>query len=163
MEQTKQELYTELNNVAPALMANERHAVANLANIAALLGSELPDINWAGFYLMDGGELVLGPFWGKPACLRIPLTRGVCGAAASAGKNLLVPDVHLFAGHIGCDAASASEIVLPLRRDGRVIGVLDLDSPRKNRFDAADEAGLDRLARALEAGCDFSRCGYSLR
>lgn len=119
MEQTKQELYTELNNVAPALMANERHAVANLANIAALLGSELSDINWAGFYLMDGGELVLGPFWGKPACLRIPLTRGVCGAAASAGKNLLVPDVHLFAGHIGVRDRAAAAPGRPRHRRAR--------------------------------------------
>jgi GAF domain-containing protein len=148
------------------LLAGERDAIANLANTSALLYAALPQLNWAGFYLMhpspqdgaDGGsgELVLGPFQGKPACVRIALGRGVCGTAAAERRTQLVPDVHAFPGHIACDAASRSEIVVPLvfaagPRAGELIGVLDLDSPILGRFDAADQAGLERIAATLVA------------
>lgn len=162
METEKESSYQRLNNIAPVLMEGESHPIANLANMASLLGTELPGINWAGFYLMHGGELVLGPFWGNPACRRIRLGRGVCGTAAQQGSNLVVADVHQFPGHIACDAASAAEIVLPLWQGGKVIGVLDIDSPTLGRFDGQDEAGLATLARSIEACCDWASCGYSL-
>jgi GAF domain-containing protein len=123
----------------------EPDTVANMANVAALIWQFLPDLNWAGFYRMVGDELVLGPFQGKPACIRIPLGRGVCGAAAQTRETQLVEDVHAFPGHIACDDASASEIVVPILHDGRLIGVLDLDSPRPARFDQQDRIGLERL------------------
>ena len=121
------------------------HRIANLANASALIYESLEDLNWAGFYLLEGDTLVLGPFQGKPACIEIPLGRGVCGTAAQTGQTQLVPDVHLFPGHIACDSASNSEIVVPLRVDGKVVGVLDLDSPWPGRFTVEDQAGLEAV------------------
>ena len=131
---------------AHALVQGEHDAVANAANLSALLAHRLPDINWVGFYLMRDGELVVGPFQGKPACVRIAVGRGVCGTAAARRQTVVVPDVHAFPGHIACDAASNSEIVVPLLRNGVVLGVLDVDSPRFDRFDADDQAGLEAIA-----------------
>ena len=158
---TKKKAYAELIVHAAALTEGEEHILSNLANVAALLGDALPEINWAGFYLMDGGELVLGPFWGRPACIHISLGRGVCGTAAADDCIQRVADVHQFPGHISCDSASNSEIVLPIHQDGKVIAVLDIDSPVLNRFDEEDEAGLRDLAGVLE-WCPWDRCGYSL-
>ncbi len=129
-----------------ALLAGEPDPIANAANISALLFMMLPDLNWAGFYFMRGGELVLGPFQGKPACVRIPVGRGVCGAAVAERRSMLVADVHTFPGHIACDADSRSELVVPLLRGGEVIGVIDLDSPRPDRFDAIDRDGIEAVA-----------------
>ncbi len=159
----KNEFYEMLCEEGAALIDGEPNMVANLSNAAALLGERLENINWAGFYLMDHGQLVLGPFWGKPACLRIAPGRGVCGTAVQKDENLRVEDVHDFAGHIACDAASASEIVLPLHRDGRVIGVLDIDSPVTARFTQQDEQGLDAFARVIEKGCCTGVFGYDLK
>lgn len=145
----KAELYRELIRSADALTADEPDAIANMANVAALLWEYLPDVNWTGFYRMVGGELVLGPFQGKAACIRIKLGEGVCGAAAASGETQLVADVHAFPGHIACDANSASELVVPVKRDGRVIAVIDLDSPSLARFDASDAAGIEALAEML--------------
>ncbi|MGC9953931.1 MAG: GAF domain-containing protein [Rhizomicrobium sp.] len=142
----KGELYEDLARQARGLFAGERDAIANAANLSALIWQILPDLNWAGFYFLKGRELVLGPFQGRPACVRIAMGTGVCGAAA-AGQTILVPDVHRFPGHIACDAASNSELVVPLFADGRVIGVLDLDSPLFGRFDEADATGIETLAR----------------
>ncbi|MBR1566241.1 MAG: GAF domain-containing protein [Oscillospiraceae bacterium] len=128
-----------------ALMDGVPHRIANLANASALIYESLEDLNWAGFYLLEGETLVLGPFQGKPACIEIPLGRGVCGTAAQTGQTQLVPDVHLFPGHIACDSASNSEIVVPLRMDGKVVGVLDLDSPWPGRFTEEDQAGLEAV------------------
>lgn len=153
----KEALYALMQAQLEALTEGERNTVANLANASALLMDSLDRINWAGFYLMDGGELVLGPFQGKPACIRIPLGKGVCGTAAQMRQTQRVADVHAFPGHIACDSASNSEIVVPLRAAGEVVGVLDIDSPEKDRFDAADQAGLEALARVLEAACDWRR------
>lgn len=154
LEGTKPEQYQQLNVQLAALIGSERDFIANTANMAALLFCQLPDLNWAGFYLMRGGELVLGPFQGKPACIRIALGRGVCGTAAATRETQLVPDVHAFPGHIACDAASQSEIVVPLIVDGNVIGVLDLDSPKPGRFDEDDRAGLEAAAAVLLAASD---------
>ena len=151
--QSKPELYRELASQLDALLAGERDPVANTANMAALLFQGLPDLNWAGFYIRRSDELVLGPFQGKPACVRIPIGRGVCGTAAAQGISLVVPDVHAFAGHIACDPASRSELVVPLIRDGRVEGVLDLDSPLPDRFDDDDRAGCEALADILMRRC----------
>ena len=145
----KPELYRELTSAAEALTAGEPDAVANMANLAALIWQFVPRLNWAGFYRVQGQELVLGPFTGKPACIRIPFGQGVCGAAAASGETQRVEDVHAFPGHIACDAASRSELVVPVIRDGRVIAVIDLDSPEPARFDAADAAGIERLAAAI--------------
>lgn len=145
----KPELYDDLRSAAAALVAGEPDAVANMANIAALIWQFVPTLNWAGFYRVAGGELVLGPFIGRPACIRIALGHGVCGTAAASGEVQLVPDVHAFPGHIACDAASASELVVPVIRDGAVIAVIDLDSPEPARFDANDAAGLSALAAAI--------------
>ena len=145
----KAEVHRQLGAAARALVAGERDGVANMANVAALLWQFLPDLNWAGFYRLIEGELVLGPFIGKPACIRIPLGKGVCGAAAASGQTQLVPDVHAFPGHIACDAASRSELVVPVWRAGAVIAVIDLDSPSPARFDAADAAGIEALAQAI--------------
>ena len=142
--------YPELTAQLKALTEGVPHPVANLANAAALLWQELEDINWAGFYLLEGDVLVLGPFQGKPACIEIPLGRGVCGTAAARDCTLVVPDVHAFPGHIACDAASAAEIVIPLRREGRVIGVLDIDSPLRGRFTEKDRVGLEVFTACLE-------------
>ena len=141
----KDSLYADLLSAAEAVTEGEPDAIANMANVAALIWQFLPDLNWSGFYRMVEGELILGPFQGKPACIRIPLGRGVCGTAAASGHTQLVKDVHAFPGHIACDAASASEIVVPVKVDGRVVAVLDLDSPLAARFDAADQQGLEML------------------
>ena len=151
--QPKDEMYRDLVESARALTHGEDDAVANMANVAALIWQYLPDLNWAGFYFArENGELVLGPFQGRPACVRIAPGRGVCGAAAAARRTVLVPDVHEFPGHIACDAASRSEIVVPLlREDGSLLGVLDLDSPQPARFDAEDQDGLERVAAIFVA------------
>lgn len=149
--QPKPELYRELAEAAQALIHGEPDPVANMANLSALIWQFLPHLNWAGFYRMVDGGLVLGPFQGKAACIRIPLGQGVCGTAAASGETQLVPDVHAFPGHIACDAASASELVVPVKRDGKVIAVIDLDSPELNRFDAEDAAGIEALAQAIAA------------
>ena len=146
----KPALYRDLAAAMDALTADEPDAIANMANVAALLWEWLPDLNWAGFYRVVDGELVLGPFQGKAACIRIPFGKGVCGAAAASGETQLVEDVHAFPGHIACDAASAAELVVPIRgRDGQLIAVLDLDSPTPARFDAADAAGCEALMSTL--------------
>ncbi|HZX16218.1 MAG TPA: GAF domain-containing protein [Pseudomonas sp.] len=137
-----------------ALLAGERDFIANAAQFSAFLFQELSDLNWAGFYLARGEELVLGPFQGKVACVRIPFGRGVCGAAAATGQTQRVEDVHAFAGHIACDSASNSELVVPLFKDGRLLGVLDLDSPSLARFSAADQAGVERLVEVFVALTD---------
>ena len=142
--------YEELCARLTALTEGVPHRIANLANASALLYDTLPELNWAGFYLMEGGLLVLGPFQGKPACIEIPVGKGVCGTAVQEGKTQLVPDVHRFPGHIACDGASNSEIVVPLRVRGEIVGVLDLDSPRLSRFTEADREGLERFAAILE-------------
>ncbi|HUD42676.1 MAG TPA: GAF domain-containing protein [Dokdonella sp.] len=142
---SKADQYADLADQARALLHGERDRVANAANFAALVWHALPAINWCGFYFFDGRELVVGPFQGKPACVRIALGKGVCGTAAATGATQVVDDVHAFPGHIACDAASRSEIVVPLIRDGRLIGVWDVDSPQPSRFDAADRAGMERL------------------
>lgn len=145
----KHELYRELLQSADALTAGESDGVANMANIAALLWEYLPDVNWTGFYRMVKGELVLGPFQGKAACIRISFGEGVCGTAAATGMTQLVADVHAFPGHIACDASSASELVVPVKRDGEIIAVIDLDSPSIMRFDADDASGIEALAALL--------------
>lgn len=145
----KAELYDELVKAADALTTGEPDGVANMANIAALLWQFLPDLNWSGFYRMVDGELVLGPFQGKAACIRIPLNKGVCGAAARTATSQLVDDVHAFPGHIACDADSRSELVVPVLRDGAVIAVIDLDSPKPAWFDSGDQAGVEKLAALL--------------
>lgn len=137
--------YASLLEQAQALMSGESNQIANAANLSALVMTCLPELNWAGFYFYDGQELVLGPFQGKPACLRIPLNRGVCGAAASTLQTQLVPDVHAFPGHIACDAASRAEIVVPLVQDGKLLGVWDVDSPVAGRFDQDDQRGMQAL------------------
>ena len=147
--QRKPQLYRELAVAADALTAGEGDAVANMANVAALLWQFLPELNWAGFYRAIGDELVLGPFCGKPACIRIPFGQGVCGAAAASGESQVVADVRAFPGHIACDAGSRSELVVPVKRDDAVIAVIDLDAPREDRFDADDRAGIEALARIL--------------
>ena len=145
----KATLYRDLAQALDALIGDETDAVANMANAAGLIWESLPELNWAGFYRNVGGELVLGPFQGRPACIRIPFGTGVCGVAAETRQVQRVDDVHAFPGHIACDSASNSEIVLPLLRDGELLGVLDLDSPRTSRFDEEDEAGLRPIAEIL--------------
>jgi len=146
---SKAELYHDLHAALDALTADEPDAIANMANAAALIWQYLPDLNWSGFYRLVGGELVLGPFQGKPACIRIAIGTGVCGTAAATRETQLVEDVHAFPGHIACDAASRSELVVPIIHDGALIGVLDLDSPSPARFDAEDAAGCEALVRLL--------------
>ncbi|AMX82588.1 histidine kinase [Geobacillus subterraneus] len=146
---TREENYALVIEQLKALIAGEPNMIANLANAAALLNQFLTDINWVGFYLAEGDELVLGPFQGLPACVRIPFGKGVCGTAAAERRTVVVPDVHQFPGHIACDAASQSEIVVPLIKEGRVIGVLDIDSPVKNRFDDTDRRYLEQFAGVL--------------
>jgi GAF domain-containing protein len=149
--------YAALAVQLEALLGDETDFIANAANTAALLWHALPGLNWAGCYRLVGNELVLGPFQGKPACIRIALGRGVCGTAAAARQTVRVPDVHDFPGHIACDPASRSEIVVPLERDGALLGVLDLDSPLRGRFDPEDQAGLERIARILSSRSIRSR------
>jgi L-methionine (R)-S-oxide reductase len=146
---TKAELYQDLAAALDALTADEPDAIANMANASALLWQYLPELNWAGFYRNVGGELVLGPFQGKAACIRIPFGKGVCGAAASSLETQRVEDVHAFPGHIACDADSRSELVVPIVHEGRLIGVLDLDSPLPARFDAEDAKGCEALVALL--------------
>ena len=146
----KASLYAELTEAAAALVAGEPDAVANMANVAALLWESLPELNWVGFYRNVGGELVLGPFQGRPACIRIPFGQGVCGAAAATLEPQCVEDVHAFPGHIACDAASRSELVVPIVLAGRLLGVLDLDSPVPGRFDHEDVTGCVKLIQRLE-------------
>jgi L-methionine (R)-S-oxide reductase len=142
-------LYEELGHALEALLAGESDPVANAANAAAAIYHALPDLNWAGFYFARGTELVLGPFQGLPACVRIAFGKGVCGTAAAERRSIVVPDVEAFPGHIACDAASRSELVVPLLADGTLLGVLDLDSPVPARFDEADRAGCEMLARVI--------------
>ncbi len=143
--------YSLMNAALEGLVSGVPHAVANMANASALIFDMMEDLNWAGFYIMKNGKLVLGPFQGKPACIEIPVGSGVCGTAAEEDRTLVVPNVHEFEGHIACDCASNSEIVVPLRRNGKVIGVLDIDSPFFSRFDDNDRVGLEEFARILEA------------
>ena len=150
-QQPKAELYRELAAAAAALVEGERDPVANMANLAALIWQYLPQLNWAGFYRVIDGALVLGPFQGKPACLRIPFGQGVCGTAAACGATQLVADVHAFPGHIACDGDSRSELVVPVLRHGAVVAVIDLDSPVLARFDAEDARGIEALAEAVAA------------
>ena len=145
--------YAELARDLRALLAGEQDLIANAANTAALIYDALPGLNWAGFYLYRSGELVLGPFQGKPACVRIALGKGVCGTAAARRETVLVEDVHAFPGHIACDSASNSEIVIPLIRGGELLGVLDLDSPDLRRFNAVDQRGLEALAAIFLDNC----------
>ncbi|NMO97370.1 GAF domain-containing protein [Paenibacillus lemnae] len=151
-EGTRHEQQTQVLQQLKALIQDEPSAVANLANASALLNQFMKDINWVGFYIFDGKELVLGPFQGLPACIRIPLHRGVCGTAAGSRTTLVVEDVHAFPGHIACDAASNSEIVIPLMRNGSLFGVLDIDSPLKSRFQAEDREFLEQFVHILESG-----------
>lgn len=151
----KQDLYATLVAKARALLDGERDATANAANLAALLFHAVPDLNWAGFYWLRGGELLLGPFQGKPACVRIALGKGVCGTAAASRRTVVVPDVHAFAGHIACDSASESEIVVPVMKSGELLGVLDVDSPSRGRFDAEDANGLEALVAAFVDATDL--------
>ena len=148
---SKPDLYAQLIEAADAVTAGEPDAIANMANLSSLFMEALPDLNWAGFYRNVGGALVLGPFQGKAACIRIPFGKGVCGAAAATREVQLVEDVHAFPGHIACDAASRSELVVPIVHDGELIGVLDLDSPTPARFDAEDAAGCSELIQKLAA------------
>ncbi|WP_149194279.1 GAF domain-containing protein [Luteimonas suaedae] len=143
----KPEQYAQLTAQAQALLAGEHDRIANAANLSALVFHALPDLNWVGFYFFDGTELVVGPFQGQPACVRIPLDKGVCGAAARSRRTQRIDDVHAFPGHIACDAASRSELVVPLFDGDTLIGVFDLDSPLTARFDVDDQTGLEAVAR----------------
>jgi len=148
----KDDFYQSLVKQTESLIGGESNIIANMANISALLFTSLEDVNWAGFYFMDSPtELVLGPFQGNPACIRIPVGKGVCGTAAATEQTQLISDVHAFDGHIACDAASNSEIVVPIMKNGRVFAVLDIDSPSIGRFDTDDQAGLEALVKCLEA------------
>jgi L-methionine (R)-S-oxide reductase len=144
-----QQQYEMLAKQLDALLTGEKNVMANLSNASALLNQFFDRINWVGFYMMDGNELVLGPFQGLPACIRIPIGRGVCGTTVAKKETIIVPDVHAFPGHIACDAASQSEIVVPLLKNGEVIGVLDIDSPEKNRFQEEDQQGLEHFVSIL--------------
>ena len=154
----KREMYALLHKQLQALMEGAESLLPHLCNAAALIYGALKDINWAGFYLLQGDSLLLGPFQGKPACIRIPLGKGVCGTAAGEDRVIIVDDVHLFPGHIACDSASNSEIVIPIRAGGRVAGVLDIDSPLLSRFDERDREGLEKLTELLaqKGRWDFS-------
>lgn len=145
----KESLYQSLNNQVVALIEDETNLIANLANVSALLNLSLEDINWVGFYLLENDTLVLGPFQGNPACVRIPVGKGVCGTAFAEKQTQRIDNVHDFEGHIACDAASNSEIVIPLIKDGNYIGVLDIDSPSLSRFDSGDQTGLERIMASL--------------
>ncbi|QND54181.1 GAF domain-containing protein [Phyllobacterium sp. 628] len=152
----KAEFYRELAGQLSALLEGESDAIANAANTSALIFQMMPDLNWAGFYfLYSEDELVVGPFQGKPACVRIPVGRGVCGSAVAQGSSILVEDVQAFPGHIACDAASRSELVVPLLHEGRILGVLDLDSPLPGRFDGVDQAGVESLAAIYTSACSW--------
>ena len=150
------DFYELLVSQAAALTEDERLVMPDLSNTAALLGESLTDINWAGYYLLREDVLILGPFWGRPACIRIPLGKGVCGTAAAEDRVQCVKDVHSFPGHIACDSRSRSEIVVPIHHEGKVIGVLDIDSPEPARFDESDVSGLQRFTAVLEKNCDWA-------
>ncbi len=152
----KRDFYASLAQQLTGLLEGERDMIANAANMSALINQFLPDLNWAGFYFMRGGELVLGPFQGKTACVRIAVGRGVCGTAVERQESIVVPDVHAFPGHIACDSASRSELVVPFVKGGRVLGVLDLDSPNPNRFDDEDRQGCERLVQIFLAATDMT-------
>jgi GAF domain-containing protein len=154
MNQAKAEFYEDLAAQLTGLLGDERDRIANAANMSAFLFMCVPDLNWAGFYFMQGGGLIVGPFQGKPACVRIPVGDGVCGTSVKERRSILVENVHEFPGHIACDAGSESELVVPLFKNGEIIGVLDLDSPRLARFDAEDQAGMERLAAIFVASSD---------
>ena len=145
----KPQLYAEIARELESLIAGEPDYIANLANASSLLYHSLPDLNWAGFYLLKDGGLIVGPFQGKPACVRIAMGKGVCGTAAQKRSTVIVPNVHEFAGHIACDSASNSEIVVPMIRGNELLGVLDIDSPKLDRFDEQDQAGLEKIVNIL--------------
>jgi GAF domain-containing protein len=151
------EVYEELLRQAKGLFEGERDLIANAANLSALIAFHLEGLNWSGLYFLKGRELVLGPFQGKPACVRIAVGKGVCGTAVAKRESVLVPDVHAFPGHIACDSASESELVVPLLKNGEVLGVIDLDSPKKGRFSEADQQGVEALARLFVEACDWSQ------
>jgi L-methionine (R)-S-oxide reductase len=155
--QPKELFYKDLAASLVGLLDGETDALANLSNASGLLGGALEGINWCGFYLLRGGELVLGPFQGKPACVRIPLGKGVCGTAAASRQTLVVPDVEKFPGHIACDAASRSEIVVPILQNGELRGILDVDAPERSRFDEKDREGLEAFVRTLVPAVNWSR------
>lgn len=153
--ENKPELYKLLIEQLKALLEDEPYVIPNLSNASALLNGAMKDINWVGFYLINENELLLGPFQGKPACIHIPIGRGVCGSAVSRNITQLVPDVHAFPGHIACDSASRSEIVIPLRSGDKITGVLDIDSPIPDRFDEEDKKGLEEFVTVLQEGCNW--------
>lgn len=157
----KEELYSLLKSQLHSLLENEPFLIPGLSNTSALLNTALKNINWVGFYLVHNNELILGPFQGNVACVHIPFGKGVCGTAYEKNKTIAVPDVHEFPGHIPCDSASRSEIVIPIRYQGKVIGVLDIDSPVYNRFDAIDRRWLEDLVKILETSLDFSNLIFS--
>ncbi len=157
----KTQMYKLLLSQMKALLEGEQDITANLANASALLNEALNNINWVGFYLMKNNELLLGPFQGKVACVHISVGKGVCGTAVLENKTQLVDDVHRFPGHIACDSASNSEIVIPLRYNGKVVGVLDIDSPLLGRFDSEDASGLEKLAAVIEEACDWKQGGFN--
>ena len=154
----RDEMYALLLSQMESLLEGEHYVISNLANASALLMSELRDINWVGFYLIHQGELLLGPFQGKVACVHIAVGKGVCGTAVLKNETQLVEDVHQFPGHIACDSASNSELVIPLRSQGQAVGVLDIDSPCLGRFDAVDAQWLEKIAHVIEEACDWGRC-----
>lgn len=156
---SKPESYRDAAASLASILEGETDPVANLANASALLAAALPNINWCGFYVLRGGELVLGPFQGKPACVRIAVGQGVCGTAAARGETVVVPDVRAFPGHIACDGASRSEIVVPILVGGRLRGVLDVDAPETSRFDAEDRVGLEAFVAVLAPKVDWERLG----
>lgn len=151
----KKECYILIHSQLKALLAGETYVIPNLSNTSALLNGALEDINWVGFYLLHKGELLLGPFQGNTACIHIPIGKGVCGTAVQRDETQLVTDVHQFPGHIACDSASRSEIVIPIHKNGQIVGVLDIDSPTIKRFDEIDKEGLEAVVRILETGCDW--------
>lgn len=154
-------MYDEMLRMAKSLQEGERHPLANAANLSALLNQEMGNLNWAGFYFLHEGALLLGPFQGKPACLRIPVGRGVCGASVKEGRTILVPDVHAFPGHIACDEASRSELVCPIRTSDRIIGVIDLDSAKPDRFGPEERRAVESLAELYAESCDWAASSYS--
>lgn len=161
-QDTKAHMYEDLIQFAEGLFYEERDAIANMSNLASLLYNILPEVNWAGFYLFKEEQLVLGPFHGKPACIRINLGKGVCGTAAETRKTQLVKDVHAFEGHIACDGDTNSEIVIPMIYKNKLIGVLDLDSPVKERFDEEDKGALEGIVKKLLEACDWKETGYDI-
>ena len=152
----KKECYKLVHAQLKAMFDGDNHVIPNLSNTSAILNQALMNINWVGFYLMKNGELLLGPFQGKVACVHIPVGKGVCGTAVLKDKTMLIPDVHLFPGHIACDSASRSEIVIPIHHNGNVIGVLDIDSPVPSRFDDIDKEGLEEVVNILEQSCNWN-------